>query len=265
MGLFGLIVLAIVVAMALSADLIYPDGALNIAGSPLTWPGVDRAFPLGTDSLGRDIAAGLVHGARVSLAVGLIAAGAASLIGACIGAVAGYYGRWIDDALMRFTDAVQTIPSFLLAIVIVGILEPSLKTIISAIALVSWPMIARLVRAEFLKLRNQDFVLSCRIIGMSDARIIFGQIFPNCLAPIIVASSLLVASAIIVEAGLSFLGLGDPNAISWGAIIGGGRSALRAAWYITVIPAVAVVLTVLALNLLGDALNDVFNPRAVKR
>lgn len=264
-GLAGCLIIILLLAMAATADWFYPDGPWSLAGRPLQWPGRNAAFPLGTDAMGRDIAAGIAHGAKVSIAVGLAAAAAAALIGSLIGAMSGYYGGWIDDALMRITDAVQTIPSFLAAIVIVGVLGPSLATVVCSIAVVSWPMIARLVRAEFLRLRGSDFVHACRIMGMSDGRIILGHILPNCLTPIIVASSVLVATAIIVEAGLSFLGLGDPNVMSWGAIIGNGRAALRTAWYITVGPAAAVVLTVLAINLVGDALNDALNPRLRER
>jgi peptide/nickel transport system permease protein len=141
------------------------------------------------------------------------------------------------------------------------VIGPSITTIIASIAIVSWPMVARLVRAEFLRLRGLDFVQGCLVMGMSDARIILTQILPNCLSPIFVSTSLLVATAIIIESSLSFLGLGDPNVMSWGALIGNGRTVLRLAWYITLIPGAAVVLTVLALNLIGDALNDVFNPR----
>ncbi|WP_173934528.1 ABC transporter permease [Chelativorans sp. Marseille-P2723] len=264
-GLVGLLLLLLVLGMALGAGYFYPSGPWSLSGSPRLWPGQNPALPLGTDSLGRDLAAGLFHGSRVSLAVGAAAAIFSVAIGTIIGGLSGYYGGWIDDVLMRLTDAMQTIPSFLSAIAIVGIVGPSLVTIIVAIAIVSWPMIARLVRAEFLRLRTYDFVQSCRIIGMSDLRIIFTQILPNCLAPIIVASSVLVATAIIVEASLSFLGLGDPNAMSWGTMLGNGRAALRTAWYMTAIPAAALVLTVLALNLLGDALNDVLNPRLKER
>lgn len=264
-GLVGLLLLVLIALMALGASYIYPNGPWSLAGPPRLWPGQNPAFPLGTDSLGRDLAAGLFHGSRVSLAVGATAAIFSVVIGTIVGGFSGYYGGWIDDTLMRLTDAMQTIPSFLSAIAIVGIIGPSLPTIIFAIAIVSWPMIARLVRAEFLRLRTYDFVQSCRIIGMSDLRIIFTQILPNCLAPIIVASSVLVATAIIVEASLSFLGLGDPNAMSWGTILGNGRSALRTAWYMTAIPASVLVLTVLALNLLGDALNDVLNPHLKER
>lgn len=264
-GLVGLLLIALAVGMALAAGYIYPSGPWAMAGPPRLWPGANPAFPLGTDSLGRDLAAGLFHGSRVSLSVGAAAAIFSVVIGTVVGSLSGYYGGWLDDVLMRLTDAMQTIPSFLSAIAIVGIVGPSLPTIIVAIAIVSWPMIARLVRAEFLRLRTYDFVQSCRIVGMSDMRIIFTQILPNCLAPIIVASSVLVATAIIVEASLSFLGLGDPNAMSWGTILGNGRSALRTAWYMTAIPGIALVMTVLALNLVGDALNDVLNPRLKER
>lgn len=264
-GLVGIVIILAAVLMAAAAGWVYPDGPWTIAGSPRLWPGANPAYPLGTDALGRDLAAGLLHGARVSLAVGATAALVSIVIGTLFGGLSGYYGGWVDDVLMRITDAMQTIPSFLAAIAIVGIVGASLPTIIFAIAIVSWPMIARLVRAEFLRLRTYDFVQSCRIIGMSDMRIIFVQILPNCLAPIIVASSVLVATAIIVEASLSFLGLGDPNMMSWGTILGNGRGALRSAWYITAVPAVALVLTVLALNLVGDALNDIFNPRLKER
>lgn len=260
-GIVGsLIVLAVIIA-ALLADVVFPEGPWRMVARPMLWPGQNPAYLLGTDGMGRAIAAELMHGARVSLMVGLGVAFVAVVAGSCVGAIAGYHGGFVDDILMRFTDAVQTIPSFLAAIVIVGVIGPSMVTIVISIALVSWPMIARLVRAEFLKLRGQDFVLACRIMGMSDSRIIVTQILPNCLSPIVVAASVLVATAIIVEAGLSFLGLGDPNMMSWGAVIGAGRPALRTAWYITVIPAAAVVLTVLGLNLMGDALNDALNPR----
>jgi peptide/nickel transport system permease protein len=260
-GIAGSAILLVVLASAILAGVIYPDGPWRMVARPMLWPGRNPAYILGTDGMGRDILAGLMHGARMSILVGMSAAIVSVCVGSFVGSVAGYYGGLLDDLLMRITDAVQTIPSFLAAIVIVGVIGPSLTTIVISISVVSWPMIAKLVRAEFLRLRGQDFVLACRIMGMSDARIIVTEILPNCLSPIVVAASVLVATAIIVESGLSFLGLGDPNMMSWGAIIGGGRSALRTAWYITVVPSVAVVLTVLALNLMGDALNDVLNPR----
>ncbi|WP_353183954.1 ABC transporter permease [Bosea sp. (in: a-proteobacteria)] len=264
-GFVGFVLLAAILIMAASAGTLYPEGPWPMDGTPTLWPGEEPAYLLGTDAMGRDLLAGLLYGARVSLAIGLAATAVALLVGVTVGAFAGYHGGLIDDALMRFTDAMQTIPSFLFAVVIVGVLTPSLLTIICSIALVSWPTVARLVRAEFLRLRSMDFVLACRTMGMSDVRIIFRQILPNCVAPIIVASSVLVATAIIIEASLSFLGLGDPNAMSWGTMIGAARPSLRTAWYMTLVPAAAVVATVLALNLIGDALNDAFNPRRRER
>lgn len=264
-GAFGLILFALILAMSLSAGWLFPDGPWVMAGPPRLAPNLDPRFPLGTDSFGRDLLVGVFYGSRVSLIIGVSAAFVAVLVGVVIGAVAGYYGGKVDDFLMRITDAFQTVPNFLLSVAIVGIIGASLSTITLAIAVVAWPMIARLVRADVLRLRTYDFVQSCKIIGMSDLRIVFGQILPNCMAPIIVTTSVLVANAIIVEASLSFLGLGDPNVMSWGTILSVGRQELRTAWYITAIPAVALVLTVLALNLMGDALNDVLNPRLKER
>lgn len=264
-GLIGSLILLSFVLVALTAGLFFPDNPWKMVARPNTWPMTRDGLPFGTDSMGRNLLAAFMHGARVSLLVGAAAAAAASVVGTVVGAVSGYYGGRIDDILMRLTEATQTVPSFLAAILIVGVIGPSLTTITISIALVSWPMVARLVRAEFMRLRGLDFVQGCVVMGMSDARIILTQILPNCLSPIFVSTSLLVAAAIIIESGLSFLGLGDPNMMSWGAIIGNGRPVLRTAWYITLIPGAAVVLTVLALNLIGDALNDVFNPRLRSR
>ena len=264
-GLVGMLLLLLILAMTISAGWLYPDGPWTMAGPPRLPPGADPRFLLGTDTFGRDLVSAIFHGSRVSLMVGVSAAAVSLIFGTVIGAVAGYWGGWVDDALMRLTDAFQTIPNFLLSIAIVGIIGASLPTIVFAIAIVSWPMIARLVRADVLRLRTYDFVSSCKIIGMSDLRIVFFQILPNCIAPVIVTASVLVANAIIVEASLAFLGLGDPNVMSWGTILNIGRQELRSAWYITAIPAVALVITVLALNLIGDALNDVLNPRLRER
>ncbi|MCA2013748.1 ABC transporter permease [Cereibacter sphaeroides] len=264
-GLVGLLLLALVLAMSLTAGWLFPDGPWTMAGPPRAWPGADPRFPLGTDSFGRDLVASIFYGSRISLMVGVSAAGVALVVGIIVGAVAGYFGGWVDDALMRITDAFQTIPNFLLSIAIVGIIGASIGTITFAIAIVAWPMIARLVRADVLRLRTYDFVQSCKIIGMSDLRIIFQQILPNCMAPIIVTASVLVANAIVVEASLAFLGLGDPNVMSWGTVLNIGRQELRSGWYITAVPAVALVVTVMSLNLIGDALNDVLNPRLKER
>ena len=232
-----------------------------MAGPPMTGPGDRVGLWLGTDALGRDILAGLLHGARVSLWIGVAATAAALGLGMAIGALTGYYGGWVDDAFMRLTDAVQTIPPFLLAIVIVVITTPSVSSTIGAIALISWPSVARLVRAEFLRLRDAEFVASCRLLGMSDVRIMLTQMLPNAMAPIVVSASIMVASAILIESGLSFLGLGDPNVISWGSMVGMGRSDFRAGWYLVGIPGIAIMASVLALNLMGDGLNDALNTR----
>jgi peptide/nickel transport system permease protein len=216
---------------------------------------------LGTDTLGRDLAAGLLHGARVSLMVGLVATAFATLVGVTVGALAGYYGGRVDDVLMRSTEFFLTIPSFMLAILLVAVFSPSLTTIIAAIAAVSWPSVARLTRAEFLTLREREFVLAFKAMGMRDLRIILAHILPNALPSIVVVASLMVATAILTESGLSFLGLGDPNQMTWGNMIGIGRSVLRRAWWMTAIPGVTILITVLAINLVGEGLNDALNPR----
>ncbi len=197
----------------------------------------------------------------MSLLIGFVATLVAVLAGIAIGALAGYSGGWVDDVLMRLTEMFQTIPPFIFAIVLVAIFQPSVATIVLAIGAVSWPAVARLVRGEVMALRNREFVQACIAIGMNDARIIFRHILPNTLAPVIVTGSLMVATAILTEAGLAFLGLGDPNVMSWGTIIGAGRDVLRTAWYVTAIPGIAILLTVLGINLVGEGLNDALNPR----
>jgi len=260
-AVIGLGLLLGVLLVAVFGPLLVSGDPWEIVVRPFLWPGEDTAYPLGSDTLGRDILSGIVHGARVSLMIGLAATAAALGIGVTVGAVAGYYRGWPDDVLMRITEVFQTIPTFLLAVVLVAIFKPSMITIILVISAVTWPSIARLVRAEFLSLREREFVQSCVVVGMGEARIIFAQILPNCLPPIIVMSSVLVASAILTESGLSFLGLGDPNLMSWGTMIGIGREAMRTAWYMSALPGIAIVITVLALNLVGEGLNDALNPR----
>jgi peptide/nickel transport system permease protein len=260
-ALFGTLVLVVVTLVALAAPLLYPEDPLSMVARPFLWPGQDPRYPLGTDSLGRDVAAGLVWGARVSLLVGVVAMALGVSIGIVIGAAAGYFGGRVDDVLVRLTEIFQTTPSFLMLVVLVAILEPRVETITAAIGLVTWPTIARLVRAEFRSLREKDFVTAARGLGYGNARIIFIEILPNALPPIIVTASVIVASAILMESALAFMNLGDPNRISWGSMIGAGREMLRTAWYLTAIPGIAIVLTVLALNLIGDALNDALNPR----
>src|SRR5690606_33888108 len=204
---------------------------------------------------------GIAHGAQVTLMVGASAAVISLLIGILVGAIAGYFGGWIEDILVRITEVFQTIPSFLLVIVLVIIGRPSVFVIAVSIGVASWPVIARLVRAEFRSLREAEFVTAARSQGFSNLRIILQEMLPNALPPVIVTTSVIVASAILIESGLSFLGMGDPNVVSWGSMIGEGREQLRTAWFLTALPGVFIILTVMALNLVGDGLNDALNPR----
>ena len=260
--LLGLAILFAIIAIALAADRLFPGNPQDMLGAPTLWPGQDAAFPLGTDSLGRNVASGLAHGARVSLLVGISAAAIGLAIGTLIGAVSGYFGGWVDTVLIRLTVLFQTVPTFLLVIVIVAIGQPSAPVIALAIGVAAWPTVARLARAQFRSLREAEFIAAARSLGYGAPRIIFHEILPNALAPIVVIGSVMVANAILTEAGLSFLNMGDPNLISWGSMIGDGRPLLRTAWFLCALPGGAIALTVLSLNLVGDGLNDVLNPRS---
>ncbi len=260
-GLAGLVILLLTVAMAVVAPWLFPGDPLDMVASPLLAPFSDAAWPLGTDAMGRYLAAGIFHGARVSLLIGLGATLIGLLLGTLVGSLSGYFGGSVDYLLMRITTLFQTMPAFLLVIIILAISTPTVTLITLSIGATTWPTIARLVRAEFRTLRGSDFVLAARCQGFSSAHIIFREMLPNALPAIVVTSSVMVASAILMEAALSFLGLGDPNVVSWGFLIGSGREMLRTAWYLTAEPGVALVVTLLGLNLLGDALNDAFNPR----
>lgn len=255
----GVAVLATVAALALLAPAFYPQSPFEMVGKPFQPPLASTL--LGTDQLGRDVTAGVVHGARVTLLIGLVATFIAILLGVTVGGIAGYFGGWIDTLLMRLTEIFQTIPFFLFAILLVAVLTPSVGSVVFAIAVVSWPPMARLVRGEFLSMRNREFVQACVAMGMGHAQIILRHILPNSLSAIIVTGSLMVATAILIESGLSFLGLTDPNVMSWGFIIGSGRTVLRTAWWVIAMPGIAILLTVMAINLVGEGLNDALNPR----
>lgn len=257
----GVAFLLFVLALALAAPWLFPGDPLDMVATPLLWPGQDPAFALGSDSMGRDVLAGIAHGARMSLSVGVVAAVLSLCIGIVVGATAGYFGGFVDDVLVRITELFQTMPSFLFVIVVVAIGQPSVTVIVLAIGLASWPVIARLVRAEFRTLREMEFVLAARSQGFGHLRIMLQEMLPNALPPVIVTTSVLVASAILIESALSFLGMGDPNTVSWGSMIGEGRELLRTSWYLCALPGAAIVLTVLALNLVGEGLNDALNPR----
>jgi len=264
-GVIGLLILLLVIGMALLAPWLYPGDPLDMVATPLLLPGAQSAYPLGTDAMGRDVIAGIFHGARVSLLIGVSATVIGLLIGTLFGSIGGYFGGVIDNILVRITALFQTMPAFLLVIILLAIATPSVSLIALSIGITSWPTVARLVRAEFRTLRDAEFVLAARAGGFSAWRIIFQEILPNALPAIIVTSSVMVASAILMESALAFLGLGDPNNVSWGSLIGSGREMLRSAWYLTAEPGLALVITILGLNLLGDALNDAFNPRLRKR
>jgi len=264
-AVFGLTLLVAVLALAASASLLYPHNPLGLAGRPLQWPFSNPAYLFGTDHVGRDIGAQIFHGARVSLFIGLVATLIAIVIGIVVGALSGYYGGLLDDMLMRVTEAFQILPSFLLLLVLVAVFGSELSTVIVAIGVVSWPAAARLTRAEFLSLRHREFVQAGRTLGLSDFSLIFREILPNALPPVIVYASVIMAVAILLESALAFLNLSDPNVPSWGNLIGGGRGVLRVQWYVSAIPGVAILLTVLAVSLVGQGLNDALNPRLKNR
>lgn len=264
-GILGLLLLLIIMGMAMSANWIYPDNPLSLAGRPLQWPFTNTKFLLGTDQVGRNIAAQLFYGARVSLLIGLVSTVIAIIIGIIIGAIAGFYGGITDDFLMRFTETFQILPNFLLLLVAVAIFGSTIQVIIMALGLISWPPIARLTRSEFLSLRHQEFVQADRTLGMTNMRIIFTEILPNALSPVIMYASVILSTAILMESALAFLNLSDPNVASWGNLIGGGKAVLRNQWYVSAIPGVAILFTVLAVSLVGQGLNDALNPRLKKR
>src|SRR5450830_1501677 len=257
----GLALLLMVIFAALGAGFFYPRNPLSLAGRPLQWPGENARFLLGTDQVGRDIAAQMLYGARVSLAIGLVATTIAAAIGLLLGAVAGFYGGWVDDVLMRMTEAFQILPNFLLLLVLVAVFGSEIQTVVLSIGVVSWPPVARLTRSEFLSLRHREFVQAARSLGVSDLKLILREILPNALPPIIVYASVIMAVAILLESALAFLNLSDPNVPSWGNLIGAGRSVIRVQWYVSAIPGALILVTVLAISLVGQGLNDALNPR----
>ncbi|GLT11326.1 ABC transporter permease [Sulfitobacter porphyrae] len=264
-AVIGLVILALVIVTAIAAPFLFPQSPWKMVQRPFLPPFSDDALWLGTDALGRNVLSGLAHGAYVSLLVGLVSTIVALAIGVPVGALAGYFVGRTDDILMRFTEFFQTIPSFALAIVLLAIFQPSLTYVIIAIAIVSWPPVARLVRGEVLSLRTREFVEAATLQGLGNTQIILRHVLPNALPSIIVLASLMVAQAILLESSLSFLGLGDPNIMSWGYMIGAARTVIRTAWWLSFLPGMAILLTVLALNLIGEGLNDALNPRLTRK
>lgn len=256
----ALMVLAILVLLALLAPWVSTHAPMN-GGDNALLPPLSPGHWLGTDDLGRDIWSRVVHGTRISLMVGVLSAALTVLIGVLVGAVAGYFGGWADALLMRVAEFFQTLPRFVLALIVIALFGASVTKMILVIAALSWPQMARVVRASVASLRQSQFVDAARVGGMGDARLILHEILPNAAAPIIVLGSLDIAAAILIEASLSFFGLGDPNAVSWGAMLNDAQQFLRSAWWMSAFPGLAIALTVLSFNILGDALNDALNPR----
>ena len=264
-AVLGLTLILIVVAASLLGPQIYRVDADETVNAPFLPPMEDSASLLGTDYIGRDVLAGILQGGSATLAIGAMAAVVAVFIGISIGALAGYYGGTVDALLMRITEFFQVLPALLFAMVLMTLFSPSIQTMIISIGLVMWPPTARLTRAEFLKLRNLDYVRAERAMGAKDSRIIWSVILPNALPPLIAAAALVIGVSILFEAGLSFLGLGDPNVRSWGEMIGANRDYIFDCPWAVLFPGIAIFLTVLAISLIGDGLNDALNPRFRER
>ncbi len=258
--LFGLLILVLLAAVVLFADVLYPGNPWRMVARP-NLPPLSPGFPAGTDMLGRDLAAGLVHGSRATLAVAMSVVAFAVSFGAILGLLAGYFGNLVDEAIVRLTEFFQTIPGFLLTIMIVAILSPTRWTVVFAIALISWPPIVRIVRAEVLSIRRLDWVRAARVSGLSHFRIAVYHVLPNVVPQVVVQASLLIAGAVMIESGISFLGLGNRDAISWGFLLGSGRTSFNVNWWLSTLPGLAIFLTVLAFNLVGDGLERWLDPK----
>lgn len=262
-ALMGVAILSFIVGFVFYG-IFWGGDPYEIVWAPHTAPGED-GFLFGTDYLGRNLMTGLLTGGAPTIAVGTAAAALSVFIGISLGATAGYFGGWVDNLLMRITEFFQVLPALLFAMVLVTLFSPSLTTIAFAIGVVMWPQTARLTRAEFLKIRELEYVTAARAIGAKDGRIMWRVILPNALPPLIVSATLTVGVAILFEAGLSFLGLGDPNVMSWGLMIGSNREYILGAWWPVTFPGLAIFLTVFAVSLIGDGLNDAFNPKLRER
>lgn len=259
-ALAGMVLLLLVLLVTIAGPWLHPADPFEIVAAPMTPPLTDGSW-LGTDYLGRDVLTGIVYGGRATLVVGATAAALSVLIGISLGAFAGYYGGRVDAFLMRVTEFFQVLPSLLFAMVIVTLFSPTLVSETLAIGLVSWTGTARLTRAEFLKLCDVDYVRSERAIGAGHQRIMWRVMLPNALPPLIVSATLAVGASILFEAGLSFLGLSDPNRMSWGLMIGSSQQYVLSCWWAVAFPGLAIFVTVLAVSLIGDGLNDALNPK----
>ena len=261
LAVIGGVVVAILVVFAVAAPALAPwDPNKHDTRRILAPPSAQHW--MGTDQLGRDVFSRVLYGARVSLAVGFVSVGIATLIGVLLGAAAGYHGAVVDGVIMRLVDLMLVFPRFVLLLAVLAFLKPSIWTIMVVIGLTGWMSVARLVRAEFLTLREREFVIWSESVGASAARIVFRHILPNALAPVLVAMTLGIPAAILMESGLSFLGLGvQPPHATWGNILTDGKDSLEIAWWMTVYPGLAILITVLSYNLLGEGIRDALDPR----
>jgi peptide/nickel transport system permease protein len=261
LAVIGLVIILSLAIIAMLAPFISPHEPTKIdVYNVLSPPGTTH--PFGTDELGRDLLSRMIWGSRASLKVGFIAVGIAISIGTILGAIAGYYGGKVDAILMRFVDIMLAFPTFFLILAVIAIVEPSISTIMIIIGLTGWMDVARLVRAEFLTLKERDFISAAKAMGANDSRLIFRHIIPNALSPVFVAATFGIAGAILVESGLSFLGLGvQPPEPSWGNILTSGKDNITVAWWLSLFPGLAILITVLSYNLVGEGLRDALDPR----
>ena len=257
----GLVVFSLIVLVTIFGPGLYGTSANKMVSRPFLGPGTELAPPLGTDYLGRDILAGIIGGGRATLVVAAVAAAMTMTIGILVGSLAGYFGGWIDALLMRFTEIFQVMPGLLFSMVVIFLLGPGTRNETLAIGLTLWPLAARLARAEFLRLREMEYVKAARAIGCGDLRIMFRTILPNAMPPLLVAATLTVVIAILFHSGLAFLGMVDVNTISWGSMLGKNRGYALTAWWMVFFPGIAIVVTSLSISLVGDGLQDAFNPK----
>lgn len=258
-ALFGIAALLLLLCMALFASVIAPGDPFATSRQVFLPP--SASHPFGTDDLGRDLFRSVIHGARASLLVGVATTIIATIIGVLVGACAGYFGRFVDDVLMRLTELFQVVPRFFLVLITVALFGSGIRLIILLLGLTYWPGAARLLRGQVLSLRSREHVVAARAIGVREPVILVRHVLPMALPPIITLSALTVGGAILVEAGLSFLGLGDRNVVSWGALLNDAQQFVRRAWWLSAFPGLAITLTVLGMNLLADGLNEAWNPR----
>lgn len=259
-GILAVLLLVIAGSAALLAPAMFPDGPWRMAARPFQLPLQDMRHPLGTDALGRDMTAMMMYGARTSLGIGLVSTAVSVLLGLTVGGIAGFLGGRVDSFLMRATEMFQTVPNFALALLLIAVYSPSITSVVVAISVVIWPPVARLARAEFLSLRRREFVQAALLSGQSRFRVAFSQVLPNALSPLIVMAALMVSMSILFESALSFLGLGDPNVVSWGYLIGAARAVISQSWWLTFMPGLAIMLTVVSISIIGDAISDSQDP-----